>query len=36
MLDDTALAQTGLEKLKAAYARFTENKQQYPLVYDCE
>lgn len=31
---DTALASSGLEKLKTAYAVFANNKQQYPLVYE--
>ncbi len=31
---DTALASSGLDKLKTAYAVFANNKQQYPLVYE--
>ncbi|KAL9030538.1 MAG: hypothetical protein Q9196_001359 [Gyalolechia fulgens] len=31
---NTDLAQAGLNKLKAAFARFASNKQQYPLVYE--
>jgi len=34
MLDDKALAQAGLEKLKHAFSTFVENRQQYPLVYE--
>ena len=34
MLGDQVLAQSGLKQLKVAFARFSENKQQYPLVYD--
>lgn len=34
MLDDKGLAQSGLDKLKAAFAVFIENRQQYPLVYE--
>jgi endo-1,3(4)-beta-glucanase len=36
MLGDKALAQAGLEKLKTAFARFGSNKQNFPLVYECE
>ena len=36
LLGDQALAQTGLQQLKLAFTRFSENKQKYPLVYDCE
>jgi endoglucanase Acf2 len=36
MLEDMPLAQAGLAQLKLAFARFSENKQQYPLVYECE
>jgi len=31
---DTALASSGLDKLKTAFAVFANNKQQYPLVYE--
>lgn len=31
---DASLAQAGLDKLKAAFARFASNTQQYPLVYE--
>ena len=34
ILKDTALAQAGLQQLKAAFSRFSSNKQIYPLVYD--
>ncbi|KAK3941592.1 hypothetical protein QBC46DRAFT_258081 [Diplogelasinospora grovesii] len=34
ILGDNNLAQAGLERLKQAFARFAENKQQYPLVYE--
>ncbi|KAF7552811.1 hypothetical protein G7046_g7293 [Stylonectria norvegica] len=34
LLGDKALAQAGLNKLKAAFAIFASNKQQYPLVYE--
>ncbi|KAF4982297.1 hypothetical protein FZEAL_2046 [Fusarium zealandicum] len=34
LLNDQALAQAGLAKLKQAFALFGSNKQQYPLVYD--
>ncbi|CAI4219978.1 unnamed protein product [Parascedosporium putredinis] len=34
MLEDRALAQAGLEKLKQAFATFVENRQQYPLLYE--
>lgn len=34
MLGDKALAQTGLNQLKVAFALFATNKQQYPLVYE--
>ncbi|KAJ4018142.1 endo-1,3-beta glucanase [Fusarium irregulare] len=34
MLNDKALAQAGLEKLKTAFARFGSNKQNFPLVYE--
>lgn len=33
---DVATATAGLDKLKAAYARFTSNTQQYPLVYESQ
>jgi len=36
LLGDQALAQTGLQQLKLAFSRFSENKQKYPLVYDCK
>ena len=31
---DPSLAAPGLEKLKNSFARFVENRQQFPLVYD--
>lgn len=34
MIGDKALAQTGLTQLKTAFALFSQNKQQYPLVYE--
>ena len=34
LLNDPELALQGLDKLKEAFALFTTNKQQYPLVYD--
>ncbi|KAK3692680.1 glycoside hydrolase family 81 protein [Podospora appendiculata] len=34
ILGDKALAQTGLNQLKVAFSRFSENQQQYPLVYE--
>lgn len=34
MLGDTKLAQTGLGQLKVAFARFSDNKQKHPLVYE--
>lgn len=34
MLGDKALAQSGLGKLKSAFATFAANKQKYPLVYE--
>ncbi|KAL2197841.1 glycoside hydrolase family 81 protein [Corynascus similis CBS 632.67] len=34
MLGDEGLAQAGLNQLKEAYARFAQNKQKYPLVYE--
>ncbi|KAM7224101.1 hypothetical protein V8F06_000574 [Rhypophila decipiens] len=34
ILGDRTLARSGLEQLKIAFARFSENKQQYPLVYE--
>ncbi|KAH6692309.1 endo-1,3(4)-beta-glucanase [Plectosphaerella plurivora] len=34
LVGDKALAQAGLVKVKAAFARFASNKQQFPLVYD--
>lgn len=36
LLGDTKLAQTGLGQLKVAFARFADNKQQYPLVHESE
>ena len=36
MLGDKGLAQSGLEKLKEAFARFSGYKNQFPLVYDGE
>ncbi|SPQ27019.1 4ee033f6-8284-42d7-adde-504318073558 [Thermothielavioides terrestris] len=34
LLGDQELAQAGLNKLKVAFARFVQNAQQYPLVYE--
>jgi endo-1,3(4)-beta-glucanase len=34
MLGDRALAQPGLDRLKAAFARFAQGRNKYPLVYD--
>ncbi|KAK4195210.1 glycosyl hydrolase family 81-domain-containing protein [Triangularia verruculosa] len=34
MLGDEALALTALNRLKQAFARFAENRQQFPLVYE--
>ncbi|KAJ3497073.1 hypothetical protein NLG97_g2173 [Lecanicillium saksenae] len=34
MLGDAKLAQTGLGQLKVAFAKFADNKQQYPLVHE--
>ncbi|CAM1501907.1 Fc.00g038910.m01.CDS01 [Cosmosporella sp. VM-42] len=34
MLENKALAQAGLAKLKTAFATFASNKQKYPLVYE--
>ncbi|KAL2162044.1 hypothetical protein VTH06DRAFT_7829 [Thermothelomyces fergusii] len=34
MLGDQTLAQTGLSKLKEAFARFSRNQQRWPLVYE--
>ncbi|KAK4457840.1 hypothetical protein QBC42DRAFT_211796 [Cladorrhinum samala] len=34
ILGDGALASTALSRLKAAFARFAENRQQFPLVYE--
>ncbi|CZT13426.1 related to glucan 1,3-beta-glucosidase [Rhynchosporium graminicola] len=34
LLGDQALAQAGLNKLKQAFARFTQNSQTFPLVYE--
>ena len=34
VLNNRALALTCLAKLKTAFARFTQNKQRYPLVYE--
>ncbi|KAK3349999.1 glycoside hydrolase family 81 protein, partial [Lasiosphaeria hispida] len=34
VLGDKPLAQAGLDQLKIAFSRFSENKQQYPLVYE--
>ncbi|KAK0371912.1 glycosyl hydrolase family 81 [Colletotrichum limetticola] len=34
ILGDPALAQSGLNRLKAAFATFATNKQKYPLVYE--
>lgn len=34
VLGDTDLAKKGLEQLKVAFARYAENQQKYPLVYD--
>ena len=35
MLGDQALAMTALNNLKVAFSEFSQNKQQYPLVYEC-
>jgi len=34
LLEDHALAQTGLGQLKQAFALFANNQQKYPLVYE--
>ncbi|RYP67710.1 hypothetical protein DL771_007117 [Monosporascus sp. 5C6A] len=34
MLRNSTLAQSGLENLKGAFTRFSENKQQFPLYYE--
>ncbi|KAK6223696.1 glycoside hydrolase family 81 protein [Colletotrichum tabaci] len=34
ILQDPALAQSGLNRLKAAFARFAANQQRFPLVYE--
>jgi endo-1,3(4)-beta-glucanase len=34
LLGDQGLAQAGLNQLKLAFARFSQNAQQYPLVYE--
>ncbi|KAI2628769.1 glycoside hydrolase family 81 protein [Hypoxylon sp. NC1633] len=34
LLKNTTLAQTGLKNLKAAFSRFSSNKQQFPLYYE--
>ncbi|GAB1315831.1 endo-1,3-beta glucanase [Madurella fahalii] len=34
LLGDRGLAQSGLQTLKAAFARFADNRQQFPLVYE--
>ncbi|KAL4941506.1 hypothetical protein BDV06DRAFT_223040 [Aspergillus oleicola] len=34
LLGDTANAGPALDRLKSAFARFAENRQQFPLVYD--
>ncbi|RYP52320.1 hypothetical protein DL768_002532 [Monosporascus sp. mg162] len=34
MLKNSTLAQSGLDNLKAAFTRFSENKQQFPLYYE--
>ncbi|EFX02744.1 beta-glucanase [Grosmannia clavigera kw1407] len=34
LLGDEALAAAGLRKLQAAFARFAENRQRHPLVYE--
>ncbi|KAK0709705.1 glycoside hydrolase family 81 protein [Lasiosphaeria miniovina] len=34
ILGDKALAEAGLNQLKVAFSRFSENMQQYPLVYE--
>lgn len=36
LLGESALAAAGLEKLKAAMARFATNQQIYPLVFESE
>lgn len=33
---DTGLARSGLDRLKAAFAVFAENRQKFPLVYERE
>ncbi|KAL2260499.1 hypothetical protein VTK26DRAFT_5461 [Humicola hyalothermophila] len=34
LLGDQGLAQAGLQELKVAFSRFSQNVQQYPLIYD--
>ncbi|KAK4127201.1 glycoside hydrolase family 81 protein [Parathielavia appendiculata] len=34
LLEDQGLAQAGLNQLKVAFARFSQNAQKYPLVYE--
>ncbi len=36
LLGDQGLAQAGLKQLKVAFARYSQNAQQYPLVYESE
>jgi endoglucanase Acf2 len=36
IMKDSALANAGLTRLKDAFAVFVENRQKYPLVYECE
>jgi endo-1,3(4)-beta-glucanase len=34
LLGDQGLAQAGLNQLKVAFSRFSQNAQKYPLVYE--
>lgn len=36
IVGDTGLAQSGLNQLKGAFARFATNQQKFPLVYESE
>jgi endo-1,3(4)-beta-glucanase len=36
LLKNPGLAQSGLNNLKSAFSRFSANKQQFPLYYECE
>ena len=36
MMEDKPLAQAGLGQLIIAFARFGQNKQKYPLTYECK